>query len=474
MQPFKYKLTYLALAAALTATACGGSNDSDTTAASDTVTGVITGFGSVFVDGVEYETDNASFSLDGSAGSEDDLAVGMVVTLKGSVNADGKTGHASSISYDDDVEGRVLANNYLLDGTLDVMGQTVHITADTMLESKLAEVTGFEQIAVNNIVEVSGFSSGTGEIYATHVEVKKAKMETGDSIEVKGVIANHDSAAMTFTLGTLTVDYSNAILEDFSSIENGLYVEVKSHQDLRDGVMLASKIELENDGYKDERGDYDDEREFEGIIMSLNADESSIVVNGQTVYYNQRTEFEYGTMADLAEGLRIKVEARFNNEGELVAEEIKFRKRAAFELEGSLEAVDRDANTVTLMGQTFLINNSTMLRDEQDDHDQTPIRYFNVADLSVGDWVEIRAYRDQQSGDCIATKLERDDHELGQRFEISGLIEDNSVADQFTVAGITVDYSAIGSFTAQVGQEIEVEGGYANGIFSATEIEIED
>jgi hypothetical protein len=77
---------------------CGGSGGSDapgttlnTPLATDqTTVGQITGFGSVYVNGIEFDTAGASYEVDDALASDDDaLAVGMVVKVEGSVNADG-------------------------------------------------------------------------------------------------------------------------------------------------------------------------------------------------------------------------------------------------------------------------------------------------------------------------------------------------------------------------------------------------
>jgi len=54
-----------------------------------TTVGSITGFGSIFVNGVEYATAGAQIGIDGQPGTEAQLSVGDVVTVVGTVNADG-------------------------------------------------------------------------------------------------------------------------------------------------------------------------------------------------------------------------------------------------------------------------------------------------------------------------------------------------------------------------------------------------
>src|SRR5207302_8849334 len=48
--------------------------------------GPIAGFGSIFVNGVEYATSNAQIRIDDQPGTESQLLVGQVVTVVGSVN----------------------------------------------------------------------------------------------------------------------------------------------------------------------------------------------------------------------------------------------------------------------------------------------------------------------------------------------------------------------------------------------------
>ena len=481
MNTIKNKVIYLAVLGALGLSACGGggstnsSNPSNSPKAQEsTVSGVITGFGSIFVDGVEYETDNSSFTVDGRSATEDDLAIGMVVTLNGTVNPDGSTGWASHVSFDNELEGAVVENNVLTDGTLNIMGQTIRVDAETIFESKIAGVVTIDQIVAGNIVEVSGYPNGTGTIHATRLELKSSAHNSNETMEVKGVITNLDTLNKTFTLGNLTIDYSNAFLEHITSLSDGLYVEVKTNQSLNGTTLVATKVEREGNGYLERHGDDGDELEFEGIVVSLGND-SSFVVNGQTVFYNNRTEFEYGNRNDLAVNARVKVEGRFNSNGQLLAEEVKFRARSRYEVSGHIESIDNDDKSVNIMGSRISLNNHTIMKDDRDDA-MEPVRYFDIDDLASDDWVEIKFYQDEQ-GNLVATKFERDDND-------DNYLDDWSVEGYVTsidntnflleVSGYTVDYSAFPTFNVNVGARIEAEGSYNNGLLTAYEIELED
>lgn len=466
MKNAKINAVTLALLSALGISACGDSGSSQSSN-TKTTSGVITGFGSVFVNGVEYETAGASVEVDGTAGSENDLEIGMVVTVEGSDNGDG-TGTASAIRFADEVEGMVLANNITVDGTLDVMGQTVHVTTDTSFESYDAAHLAPADIPVNAKVEVSGYSDGSGVIYATRIEEKQHT--AGDEIEVKGNITSLDTAASTFMIGSLTIDYSNAT-ELPSPMANDLYVEVKSNSEPAGGVLAAAKVEIEDDGVKGEQGDEGEEIELEGVVTSV-VSNTEITVNGQTVLLSTTTEFEDGaTLAGLVAGAKIKVEGAFDANGVLVAEEIEMKQEGNIEMEGNLEAVDANAKTVTLFGATVQVTNTTMLYDDRDEG-YTPVRYFSLTDLQAGDRIEVKAYRDD-TGALVATKLKRDDSSLDPAL-LEGEVEALPASGLMTVAGFSVDVNGLSLPSLTVGAEVEIEGSFAGGVFTATLVTLDN
>src|SRR6267142_1220391 len=145
--------------------------------------GPITGFGSVFVNGVEYVTSNAQILIDHQAGTEAQLHAGQVVTVKGTVNADGVTGTATEVSFDGDVQGPVTQVD-LTNNTAVVLGQTVRVTGSTLFDDSLqpGDLTSLQNGSL--FVEVSGFSNGAGEIVASRVDLKSA----GSNLQVKGAI----------------------------------------------------------------------------------------------------------------------------------------------------------------------------------------------------------------------------------------------------------------------------------------------
>jgi len=116
--------------------------------------GPITGFGSIFVNGVEYTTTNAQIRIDDQTGAETELHVGDIVTVNGTVNTDAKTGTATQVTFSGDVAGAV-ATIDSAGGTFIVLGRTIRVTGSTLFDDNIhpASIAGLQ---VGTLVEVTG------------------------------------------------------------------------------------------------------------------------------------------------------------------------------------------------------------------------------------------------------------------------------------------------------------------------------
>ena len=402
------KTALLASIALFTACSGGGDTAGTSTTGTSSTSGVITGFGSVYINGVEYETDNASITIDGSQSTETDLGVGDVCALQGSVNVDGVTGTASAIICTDELEGYVLDVSSLTNGigTMNVMGQIVTVTTDTVFDSDTK--ASIADLITNDIVEVHGYPDGTGNIFATRIETKNAATD----IEVKGLIINLDSIVMTFKLGSLLVDYSSAT-EVASNLIDGLYVEVKTETalsgDLATGfTLIASKVEIEEDGDLDVDGDEGEDFEVQGVVSNIT--ETSFDFNGTTVLFDSLETDDDFNLDSLVDGMIITVEGYIDANGNFVVEEIEEDHASENETEGFVTAVTDTTITISVnnVDMTFSVNNETRMIDEQDEG-VASVFYFSLTDIAIGDFVEIDYYTDDISDNNIATEIERDD-----------------------------------------------------------------
>lgn len=484
----KLSATAVAVMAVIALGGCSGESaiaPAPTAAKPGVVSGVITGFGSVFIDGVEYETNTAAVSMDGTAAADDSgLKLGMFITLEGSVNPDGTTGVANSIKFADDVEGIVQSKTLNADGsvTLVVMGQTVTIDANTVFESSVTGQVSAVDVGVGNIVEVSGYSSGDGTVYASRVEVKK-EARGSEELELKGNIFAVDTTANTFTIGGMTIDFSTATLEgvtlDASAV--GKYVEVKSTQGLNgSGQLIASKVEVENGGKKGEdlaahkNSEDGDEKEFklEGVITTALAN-GKFGLNGEMVTVDEETEIEHGATGDLIAGAKVRVEVKLDSNNNLIAQEIKLPEGKTNEVMymGYVESVDTVNKQFTVMGLPIVVTNFTRLNDE-DDADGSVERYFNVDKLVVNDLVKVKAYTNDV-GKLVAAKLERKTNEQ-KPVEVKAKVEAVNNDGSLTIGGVKVNITAVTSLSnVVVGDKLKVKGTYASGVLTAIEGESE-
>ena len=123
---YKKSTLAIAISTAISLSACNidiNANGEPVASLTTTKTGVIVDLSKgVTVNGVTYDTSEATIINNGLENDPSSLKNGMLVSISGTENADG-TGKAVTISYEDEVKGVVLTNNVTADntGTLNVM-----------------------------------------------------------------------------------------------------------------------------------------------------------------------------------------------------------------------------------------------------------------------------------------------------------------------------------------------------------------
>jgi hypothetical protein len=176
--------------------------------------GSTTGFGSVIVNGVTYDTTAAELFVENTAmGSGDqvlvqNIAVGMVVRVEGRLNAGGNA-IADRVYFSSELRGPVESINELdaVSKQAVILGQTILMDDRTVFRN-----TDAAAIAVGMVLEVSGFVDEAGSINATYVNKVANSHLPDDLVEIKGLVQNLDPQLRTFEFNLLSVDYSTANL----------------------------------------------------------------------------------------------------------------------------------------------------------------------------------------------------------------------------------------------------------------------
>lgn len=177
----------------------------------NTSIGPITALGSIFVNGIEFQTTTAIVTMNGVSSNDKELRVGMVVKVDGIVNADGKTGKADTVMFNDNAAGPITSIDYA-NSTLAVMGQTVIVGTQTIFAGQTGNTPGLAGLTANDMVAVSGMADANGNVMATRITLNTPGSKSQVSGRVSGLTAT------TFKINALTVDYSKATLSQFSSV----------------------------------------------------------------------------------------------------------------------------------------------------------------------------------------------------------------------------------------------------------------
>lgn len=315
--------TTLAAAALLAVLAACGTGprtagiDRGGVAAPVAVEGPITGFGSIYVNGNRFDITSAQITANGAVVTEADLSLGEVVNVFGTRAADSAEGTADAVVFEAHVLGPVSAVDAAAD-TLTVLGQTVVATGDTFIEAEGAPIA-LATLAPGDVVEISGYTGAGGIIVATRIE-----REDGDEYRVRGRATGVDTAAATFAINDLVLDYGTAFLvEGFPDGRPREGDDVIAVGDAFGpaGEFLVEQLRLREDLARREGNE---ENEIEGLVTRF-VSATDFDVAGRSVTTTGTTAYEGGDAGDLALNVKIQVEGARDDSGVIVADKVEIK-----------------------------------------------------------------------------------------------------------------------------------------------------
>lgn len=222
-----------------TSTASGGDNSGVGsggtgigTADAATSVGSVDGMGSIIVNGLRYDIDQAVVSLSDAAA----LQIGMTAKVTGPVDAAFANGVARQVISAVELRGAVSAIDPA-DGSFVVLGTTVSVDETTVW----ADVPGLAGLAAGTTVQVWGLPTRPGVLRATRVE-----QATVNAPVVTGTVEQLDTARGTFALGSLSIAYGSAGFAagiDAGTLANGALVRVRADTQAAAGVLNATLVE---------------------------------------------------------------------------------------------------------------------------------------------------------------------------------------------------------------------------------------
>lgn len=415
--------------------ACGGSggggDDGGIDSTSPTTTGVssgtITGFGSVFVNGIKFNTDNASiFRGDDQLNVVRDLQIGMLVRVEGDL----QNSIASSVSFDEDVKGP--ADGPATGNTLSVMGQSIITDPATIFNN-----TSLSTITAGDILEISGLRNANDDLVASFIE-RKSSPANVNRYSVIGNVRNLDTNAKTFNIDNLSIDYSAANINDLAAGNPvaGQLVEVKDDNKTYvpgSSNLIATKVEPQN--RLGNGGVAGAKVEIESIVTQVNS-ASEFVIGNLVVRTSTSTLFLFGTSDNIVAGARLEVEGTVDDNGILSASKVKFEDNdARLQAQVDSNGVDTAASTVTLLGIPVSITSETQMADKRDNNSS-----LSLSNIQAGDYLEIRGFIGANN-QFVASELTRDKND--SKVEVRGPASaKDSTAGTVTILGVTVNTSS--------------------------------
>jgi hypothetical protein len=446
-----------------TGTGTGTGTGSSTTPSGSGVAGfargVITAKGSIFVNGIEYDTTGSTTTVDNAAGSDADLQVGMVVTVRGTIDPTTGRGTAAQIEYAKSIEGTIDSVNATT-GVIVVFGVTVTTNSSTVYRG----VTDLTGLVVGDLVEVSGAASGSG-VLASMVE-KKTVVE---DFNLKGTVSNLTATTFDLTTETGRVFHVTVTGSLASTVVNGAVVQVEfsSAPDASGNLTTtAAKVSVEHHLEAAEG----DRTEVGGVV-------SDYAAGSPTTFTVEHTSVsaDPSLVSGVANGVEVEVRGTMSG-SVLQATEVRVHREANGEIEGPVASVSVPNKSIVLAGVTVTVDATTIFRDE-DWTGHTPVQYFGIADIAAGDHLKVEAY-DSGAG-IVATKVERKNPaEVAAR--LSGPI--SAVANPIvTVLGVSVDTTGMSISNASafwaaatVGKVVQISGTSSAGTITWTGIRLDD
>jgi hypothetical protein len=431
------RLAFLAAAAALIISGCGGGTGG-TGSGGDTPTSAVSvgvmAKGSVIVNGVRYEDTTANISIDDTPKTAADLRDGMVVRVAGTVNPDGVNGTAQRVEAQIEVRGSVTAVFPAENPQrLVVLGQNV-IVDDLTVYSNVAN---FGAIAVSDLIEVHGLRDTQARVRATRIEANTAQMGDNTVDEIRGVVSGGAGTnPTTFNLGTQAVNASAAVIAPAgASYQNGSVVEV--HCSVRPcapgGVFQASRIEVEDaedSGFQPGSGQ---RFEVEGLISGFTAHPGSFSVAGTPVTTTASTRFEGGIATDLANDIKVEAEGNWNGSA-LIASKIEF-KRSVIRLQGVVTASSAPSFTLTITG-------AGAVTVEADSLTSGDFAGGAVPPVAPGACVQVRGQRKAGGGVVVTAGEIRSSCSSSDRHFVQAPVEAEFPEINITLLGFVLDVSS--------------------------------
>jgi hypothetical protein len=454
----------------------GGSGSSQSAGIGGTgiAAGKTTGFGSIYVNGSEYNTDASQFIVDGESFPDQtaaNLQIGMFVKLRVKTLDGNLTGTALEVVYDDEVQGPVSAISTPGAGdtqrTFNVFGQNVTVDEITTIFNG----TTFLGLSNNDVVEISGFRTSSNDITATYVE-DKGNISPGSEVELRGTISGYTPPTEEFMLDGVLIRFDSSATDievPNGVLDNGLFVEVEGTYQTVPVVRIdADEIEFEDEEF----GDDIDEISLQGIISTYNSIANfvidGLVIDASGVGLSVEEENQLGV------GVEVEVEGDIIG-SMLIADELEFRAGDS-ELRTTIKDIDPILKRLELeypgqpMGAglgTIWVNTDGQTLFEDESAANLPNLLFGQ--LAIGDFVKVKGIANLTEVNAEIVKRKDPDST-----KLEGLVEAKDDLVSITILGITYPVDPAATYEDENGMLMNATDFFDAIVIDSSIVELED
>ncbi|MDO6442777.1 DUF5666 domain-containing protein [Marinobacter sp. 2_MG-2023] len=402
--------------------------------------GPVSGFGSVFVNGIEFDTDGIrDRGVEGNDGidSERILHEGMILRVDGEWRHD-DTGTASSMAYDDTLRGTVsnLATGSNDDQiTFEIHGQPVFADRQTVFDEQSRA-----NLENGDFVRVSAWRQPDGVFRASYIGVNFGAF--GDSaIELEGPVDAGSVGGGQFKMNGQIIKFDDlSFVEGLTSgdLQSGVYFEVEGDLDLASDAVVAARIQP-NDFRRYQPSD-------KNIYMAgpVSSDyifnERTFGLNGMTIQVTAGAELVGIELEDINEGLLVQVEGESVGSNLVLASQILALDSDA-EIRGVIDTVDPGADRLYIGGVGVQITPRTIISDDEAEERLT------INDLIPGAGaiqVGVAGLQKEDIDGTVYVEAINIQRELGVEpdgtYELEGVLDMSGVSfSSITVLGVTIN-----------------------------------
>lgn len=362
-------------------------SDSDSTAGIEgtgspaTVSGTVTAYGSIYVNGVHIDIDSARVFVDGQPMAPEDIALGMVVEVDLS-QLDGRKAVAEQVRYRRALRGPVdeLVVNGDVRRELRILGQRVEVYEDIQFDG-----VSFDSLASGETVEISGLVETDGSWRATRVA------SAVGGLAARGQLTELADRRQRFRLGTQWVDASQATIE--GRLADGQWVAV-SGGERRGEYWYPERVDVLALATPRDGAPWINEGVIERVTSSARFELSGVLVDASAI--------EGVATLDLKAGVRVVVRGRYRG-GEVRADDVQVVRPGTYRVRAPIDDIDPDTSSLVLLGQRFQLTDLTTF--ENPAGSSQPRQGLSLNQLRVGQWLDVYIY---DRGDAwVATRVRR-------------------------------------------------------------------